>query len=143
MIAVFIIYNTFQMNVGERRRQIGIIRALGTTRDQIVTMIVCEGLMLGVMGVLFGWVVGYLRPIGYRHRPVFWVDLPITRSGLHWFPFALAGALGLTVAVAGAYFPAQRASRLSPAEAMRVVASGELEPSKSLPGGPWHFPFQR
>ena len=129
MIAVFIIYNTFQMNVGERRRQLGILRALGTTRDQIIRMIVGEGLMLGIVGTLLGWIVGFLAAHSLSASTSKLIDIEIANYQLAWFPFMLAGALGMVVSVAGAYFPAMRASRLSPAEAMRVVTSGELEPS--------------
>ncbi len=129
MIAIFIIYNTFQMNVGERRRQFGILRALGTTRDQIVRMIVCEGMMLGIVGTLLGWVVGFFATRWLSASTSQLIEIDIANYQLAWFPFALAGALGMVVSVAGAYFPARRAARLSPAEAMRVVSSGELEPS--------------
>ncbi len=129
MIAIFIIYNTFQMNVGERRRQLGILRALGTTRKQIVQMIVGEGLLLGIVGTLMGWVAGFFATRWLSSATSNLIEIDIANYQLAWFPFVFAGALGIVVSLAGAYFPAQRASRLSPAEAMRVVASGELEPS--------------
>ena len=47
LIAAFVIYNTFQMNVGERRRQLGILRSMGATRRQLLLMIVREGYLVG------------------------------------------------------------------------------------------------
>lgn len=129
VIAIFIIYNTFQMNVGERRRQLGILRALGTTREQIIRMIVGEGLMLGVVGTLIGWIVGFFATHWLVSSTSALMDIEITNYQLSWFPFFVAGAIGMIVSTAGAFFPALRASRLSPAEAMRVISSGDLEPS--------------
>ena len=60
IIAIFIIYNTFQMSVGERRRQIGILRALGTTRGQVIMMILIEALALGAIGIVIGWCLGFI-----------------------------------------------------------------------------------
>ncbi len=129
IIAIFIIYNTFQMNVGERRRQLGILRALGTTRKQIEKMIVLEGLVLGIVGTLLGWVLGYFATRWLSGATSTLTDLEIANYQIAWTPFEASAGLGISVALAGAYFPAKRASRLSPSEAMRVVSSGELEPS--------------
>ncbi|MEX0819596.1 MAG: ABC transporter permease, partial [Pirellulaceae bacterium] len=60
VIAAFIIFNTFQMTVGERRRQLGILRAIGATRRQVTFLILREGLLVGLVGMILGAVVGYL-----------------------------------------------------------------------------------
>ncbi len=58
LIALFIIYNTFQMSVGERRKQFGILRALGTTRGQIRWMILREALMMSLVACAVGCLLG-------------------------------------------------------------------------------------
>lgn len=129
MIAIFIIYNTFQMNVGERRKQFGILRALGTTRRQIVNVIVLEGLVLGVIGTLLGWALGFWGARQLSSASGALLDIPIASNTFNWLPYILGGLCGVGVAIAGAVLPARRASRLSPSEAMRTVSLGELEPS--------------
>jgi len=129
IIAIFIIYNTFQMNVGERRKQFGVLRALGTTRKQIVDAIVLEGLVLGVVGTLFGWVVGFYGAGLLSSASGELLDVTVQSSGRQWLPYVLGALCGIGVAVAGAVLPARRASRLSPSEAMRTVSAGEMEPS--------------
>jgi putative ABC transport system permease protein len=133
IIGIFIIYNTFQMNVGERRRQLGILRALGTTRSQIIWMIVREGWMLGVLGTLVGWGAGLIatRWLTQATANLMEMDIPKT-AAMNWYPLTLSAACGIGVALLGAFFPARRASWLSPAEAMRVVASGDMEPDHRL-----------
>lgn len=132
MIAIFIIYNTFQMNVGERRRQLGIMRAIGATGKEIQTMIVREGVLLGIVGTIVGWIVGYVGTSYLALANNSLLDIKVASQNFEWFPFALAGVCGVGVSIFGAYFPAKRAARLSPSEAMRVVAAGELEPSNRL-----------
>jgi len=129
MIAVFIIYNTFQMNVGERRKQFGVLRALGTTRRQIVNVIVLEGLVLGIAGTLIGWVLGFWGARQLSSASGALLDMPVESSGMNWLPYLFGALCGVGVAVLGAVLPARRASRLSPSEAMRTVSIGELEPS--------------
>ncbi len=132
VIAIFIIYNTFQMNVGERRRQLGMLRAIGTTRGQIVLMIVREGLILGLIGTLLGSIAGW-----YGAKVLSIATTNLLQVGTitqYWSPFALASSIacGLGVAAFGAYFPARRAGRLSPAEAMKVVTATDFEkPNKA------------
>jgi putative ABC transport system permease protein len=130
LIAAFIIYNTFQMNVGERRRQLGILRSMGALRKQLLWMIVREGLWLGVVGVLIGCVVGNLGARVLNQSTAKLLQISIPPSPWTFWPYFTAAIAGLVVAFLGAFFPALRASRLSPAEAMRVVASGEFGTSR-------------
>ena len=60
IIAIFIIYNTFVMAVGERRKQLGILRAIGATPSQIQRMILRELPWISD-GFCGGLPVGYLR----------------------------------------------------------------------------------
>ena len=50
VLAFFTIFNTFLMNVGERRRQLAVLRAIGATRRQIMRMLLLEGLAMGLVG---------------------------------------------------------------------------------------------
>ncbi len=131
IISAFIIYNTFQMNVGERRRQLGILRSMGATRHQLLWMIVREGLWLGMIGTLLGCFVGHLGAAILRSSTSKLLQIEIPPSPWSIWPYAIAVVCGLGVALLGAFFPALRASKLSPSEAMRVVAKGEFSTSRA------------
>lgn len=119
--AVFIIYNTFQMAVGERRKQLGILRAIGATRRQVAWMILREALAVSVMGAIAGSFLG-VWGAGYLNRAtevVLQVGLPHVE--LTWLPFVIAIGLGIGVSLLGAILPARRASSVAPIEAIRAV----------------------
>lgn len=121
LIAVFIIYNTFQMAVGERRKQLGILRAIGATRGQIERMILKEAGVIGLIGALAGCVLGYLGAgfLNSATEQILMVDLPTPT--LKIWPFVAAVAMGMLIALLGAMLPARRASSVQPVEAMRAV----------------------
>ena len=130
IIAVFIIYNTFQMAVGERRRQLGILRAMGATRRQITEFILHEAFFLGVIGSLVGIAIGVVGAhfLTQATSQVIQTDLPAPR--LSWQPFVVAALFGIGIALVGAFVPARRAGLLSPAEAMQLMTAREIESSR-------------
>src|SRR5262249_62021962 len=54
----FVILNAFLMNLGERRRQLAVLRALGATRGQVTRLLLREALLLGAAGTLLGLAAG-------------------------------------------------------------------------------------
>jgi putative ABC transport system permease protein len=58
LLSAFIILNTFLMNVGERRRQLAITRAIGATRNQIAGMLIQESMILASIGTVIGILLG-------------------------------------------------------------------------------------
>jgi putative ABC transport system permease protein len=117
------IINTLVMAILERRREIGILKALGATDHDVRSLFFAEagamGLFGGIFGVALGWLIGRALTWGttiYLHRQ----DLPGVK--ISYVPWWLAlGAMGFAVVVslvAGLY-PAGRAARLNPVEALR------------------------
>ena len=110
LIAALGIVNTLTMNVVERVREIGILRAAGMTRDQVWRSVVVEAGVLGLagalLGIVLGLVVGGLMVILAGGR----LDVA---SGMPWPIIGLALVLGVVVAMLAAAYPARLASRLS------------------------------
>jgi len=108
------IANVMVISVLERRGEIGLRRALGATRPDIAGQFLAESLLLSLLGGLAGAAVGVAVTAGYSAIKT----LPTTLSAT-----ALGGGIGAALAigaVAGIY-PALRASRLAPTEALRAV----------------------
>jgi len=117
------IINTLVMAILERRREIGILKALGASDGDVQGLFFVEagamGLLGGILGVAFGWLIGRALTFGtsiYLHRQ----DLPSVK--ISYVPWWLAlSAIGFAVFVsflAGLY-PAARAAKLNPVEALR------------------------
>jgi putative ABC transport system permease protein len=127
LVSVFIIINTFLISVTQRRRQFGIMRAIGATKRQIAQLVLSQALTLGVVGTALGALLGvaaahYLtRAMGSLYSTTL-PPLELTPA-----PFAWAIVFGVGISLAGAAFPAYKAMKLSPLDAIRDVASGELE----------------
>lgn len=127
LAAVFIIMNTFLMNVGQRRRQLAVLRAIGATRRQVAGLMFREALLLGVIGTLAGVFLGLgaARLLNVAMSRLFQAPLPAIE--LRALPLAIAAAFGLGVSLLGAWLPARKAARLTPLEGMSGIAPGDVE----------------
>lgn len=119
----FIIFNTFRTIVAERRRDIGMLRALGANRKTIIGMFLAEGLLQGVIGTGLGLLLGYLFGAGMVAiaGPVMSQFINLTMGEPVVTPWLLAVSilLGVGVTVAAGLFPAISASRVTPLDALR------------------------
>lgn len=125
LIALFIIYNTFHMSVGERRKQLGILRAIGTTRGQIQWMILREALVMSLCASAVGCIAG-IYGAGWLSRAsqqMLQVTLPSIQVTA--WPLVVAVIFGMSISLLGAYLPAKRASEVQPLEAIRQIDSGQ------------------
>jgi putative ABC transport system permease protein len=120
----FIVYNALAIAVAQRRREIGILRALGTTRLQIMTLFVGEGLALGFVGAVLGVGFGLFMArmvLKVAAGSVMVVNMPAITDQLLVDPRDLIAsvALGVAVAFLAAFFPARQAAATEPASVMR------------------------
>ena len=131
VVGAFLVGNALAMTVGERTRELGLLRAAGTTSRQVLGIVVRQALALGVIGSAIGVVAGIVLAaamIGFLSttRAVLVVGLPLPIGGL-----LAAFLLGLLVTLIGAVLPAMRAARLSPLDALRPPRRGERGLSRS------------
>jgi putative ABC transport system permease protein len=122
-VATLGIINTLVMAILERRREIGVLKALGAADSDVKQLFFVEagvmGLAGGVLGVFFGWLIGRALTLGtniYLKRQ----DLPgVEISAVPWW--LIAGAIGfaLLVSLIAGLYPASRAAKLNPVDALR------------------------
>jgi putative ABC transport system permease protein len=127
LVGAFIIFNTFSITVAQRTREFALLRALGSTRRQIVTAVVGEALVLGVAASALGLVagLGFAKLLGALFDAA---GMGIPRAGMELAPRTIVVSLGVGVGVTllAALAPALRATRVSPVEAL----AGTAQPSR-------------
>ncbi len=124
LVAAFNIVATLFMVVLEKRRDIGVLKSMGASSALVLQVFLGEGLLIGVLGTLLGTVAGGLL-IGFLQRypvvqlpgDVYFIErLPVRPEG---GDFAAVVFAALVLCLAASFYPAWRASRLDPVDAIR------------------------
>lgn len=126
VVAAFGISNILTMMVLEKYKDIGILRALGMKSSQITKIFLMQGLFIGVIGTILGCLGGYglgsllqVLPINLPME-IYYVDkVPVQFNPRD---FGAIAALACTVSLLASYFPARKAMRIQPVEAIRYYA---------------------
>jgi len=133
-VGAFLVFNALSMTVLERTRELGMLRALGSTRAMIARSVVLEAAILGALGSLLGVLFGYgmAKGLVYLFGKAFLFKI----TTLILSPFAVVSAVvvGIAVTVIAALYPAFMAGRVSPVAAMRARSGDPSGEGKRSPG---------
>jgi len=135
-IGMFIIYNSFAIAVTQRRSEIGVLRALGATRGQILRLFLLESAVTGVIGSIGGLFFGILiaqgiaASIGALISDVYGVAQRADELATNPNLLALALGIGIVTSIVAAAIPARNAARVDPVQALQkgkyqVLSAGE------------------
>jgi putative ABC transport system permease protein len=112
MISFLVVLLAMYTAIIERTREIGILRAIGATRAKVVRLIVAESLLICLVGTLLGMLLAF----GVKETFVHAFPTQIVQLTLPW---ALGAAgLGLAGGLLGSFYPALRAAKLDPVQAL-------------------------
>ncbi|MEV6784015.1 FtsX-like permease family protein [Streptomyces sp. NPDC051098] len=120
LVGIFLIVNTFSMLVAQRTREIGLMRAIGSSRRQVNRSVLIEALFLGIVGSVagiaagVGLAVGLMKLMGSLGMNLSTDDLTVKLTTP-----VVGLVLGIVVTVVAAYVPARRAGKVSPMAALR------------------------
>ena len=124
VVAAFNLISTLIMIVMEKKREIGVLRAMGCSQGSISRIFIMEGTMIGTIGTLLGTIVGYL--ILQLLSKFQFVDLPVEIYQFELLPVKLEQFDVLLIVIStvlisflATLYPAWRASRLMPVDAIR------------------------
>jgi putative ABC transport system permease protein len=121
--AVFIALSVFLMSVGERRRQLSILRAIGATRRQVIGLVCREALAMGVLGTLAGIPLGVYGGKFLIRSMAAMLQANLPESPDMRWAIGVGAVLGPAICLLAAWYPARRASRVSPLEGIRPVVT--------------------
>ncbi|MET7453830.1 FtsX-like permease family protein [Streptomyces sp. NPDC005574] len=120
LVGIFLIINTFSMLVAQRTREIGLMRAIGSSRKQVNRSVLVEALLLGVFGSVLGVGAGVGLAVGLmKVMSSMGMELSTDDLTVKWTTAVAGLALGIIVTVLAAYVPARRAGKVSPMAALR------------------------
>jgi putative ABC transport system permease protein len=135
-LGVFLIFHIMLMSLAERTHEIGLMHAIGTTRNQIAAALVAEAALLASMGAAIGWGAGLAAAVGMSQ---------LRLSSMGMTPYSIGSVqVGLTLAVAGlgvvatllgAAYPIWKSRHLSTTLALRP--RGLAEARRPLPRFAW------
>ncbi len=123
-VAAFNIISTLIMVVIEKRKDIGILKSMGSTNASVMKIFMFEGLVVGAVGIILGSIFGYLlcwiqRSFNIISLPpeIYFIStLPVEMRPLD---FILVASAAMILTFLATVYPARRAAQLSPVEAIR------------------------
>ena len=121
-VGAFTIFNTFNILITQRTRELALLRALGAGPGQVTRSVLAEALAVGIVAWILGLLGGIGLAVGLQALlGAFGIDLPTT--GLQVLPRTIIVSLlvGVGVTLAASVAPARRAARIPPIAAMRDV----------------------
>jgi putative ABC transport system permease protein len=122
LVGSFVIWNTFNVLVAQRRREVALLRAVGATRRQVLTGVLLEAGCIGLVSGGIGLGAGIGLAVGIRTLLTFiGIEMPTTSPAIETRTVLVALSVGLFVTVLAAILPAWSATRVSPMEALRDV----------------------
>ncbi|HUS43766.1 MAG TPA: FtsX-like permease family protein [Ilumatobacteraceae bacterium] len=135
-VSAFIINNVFQITIGQRLRELALLRAVGASGRQVRWMISTEALVLGVLATVFGVIGG----IGVANLLIFLFDaagagFPDTQTVLQLRTVIVAALVGIGITMASVIVPSRRAAKIPPVAAMRPELGFAAMRSRRLVAG--------
>ena len=125
LVGAFTIFNTLSITVAQRSREFGLLRMVGASRRQVLSSVLVEALVIGVLASLIGLAAGF--GIAKGLDAVFTsmqIDLPEAGMVFATRTVIVAMAVGVLVTLAAGLLPAWRATRVPPVAALRDAAPG-------------------
>jgi putative ABC transport system permease protein len=128
-LAGLIMFNTFRTSVVERKRDIGMLRAVGAKRKFVMRAILYEGLILAILGTVLGMLLGvgfaYGAKAGLSAMFENLMGRPLGDPRFTFSTYLVTIAFGLGIPLISVLLPARGASDITPLEAMRPATAGQ------------------
>jgi putative ABC transport system permease protein len=122
-VGSFVIYNVFSISAAQRQRENALLRAIGASKRQVTTTMLCEAVAVGLFGSALGLVsgIGLSRGLSALLRS-FGIELPSVGLVLSSSTVINTLVVGLLITVLSSFLPALRAGRVPPLAAMRETS---------------------
>jgi putative ABC transport system permease protein len=130
-VGMFLIYNAISVSVAQRRREVGILRALGVTKASATRLFCLEALLMALVGTAVGLAFGQtlarfaLENVQSTiHRFILPIHPPVPE--INGRIVLIAALASFATTLIGAYFPARKSARIEPVEALRATRASSV-----------------
>ncbi len=124
----FTIFNTFSITVGQRTRELALLRVVGASRRQVFRSVLGEAALTGLVASVIGLGLGVLAALGLKALlKAFGIELPSAPLVFQARTVVIAIAVGVGVTVISAIVPARRAVRIAPVAALVEDSGAEAD----------------
>ena len=123
-VASFSIFSALTLTVFEKRRDIGLLVALGAEKKNIQRIYLYQGLLTGLIGTIAGCIIGFAVVWAQQEFGFFTLDtsvyiIPALPVELHWQDFVIVSIGAMVLVAVASFMPSRRAAMTRPAEALR------------------------
>jgi putative ABC transport system permease protein len=130
-VGAFLIFNTFSIIVAQRTRELALLRCLGASRRQVLSSVLLESGIVGLVASAVGLGLGLVLAIGLRAMlNAFGIDLPTTSSRFEVRTVIVSLLVGVLVTLVSSFMPALKATRVAPVAALQPEAA--VPPARSI-----------
>jgi putative ABC transport system permease protein len=124
-VGSFVIWNTFNVLVAQRRREVALLRAVGATRGQVLSGVLLEAALIGLVSGGIGLLLGVGLAAGIRSLlKLTGVEVPTTAPAIETRTMVVSMGVGLVVTLISAVIPSRNATQIAPMEALRRAGPG-------------------
>jgi putative ABC transport system permease protein len=122
IVGAFVIFNTFSITVAQRIREYGLLRTLGASRRQVLTSVLVEAALIGLLGAVTGILGGLLFAKGIEALfNALGIGLPTTALVVATRTVVVSLVIGIAVTLVAVLNPALRSTRVPPIAAMQEL----------------------
>src|SRR6266700_2524761 len=123
-VGAFLIFNTFSIIVAQRTRELALLRCLGASRRQVLSSVLLESGLVGLVASAIGLGCGVLIALGLRGvLGAVGIDLPSTGTVFEVRTVIVSLVVGVVITLVSSFMPALKATRVPPVAAMRAEAA--------------------
>ena len=129
-VASILVLSTIVMTVKSKEREIAILRTLGASSNQLILIFFTQGLIVSIIGILFGLIIGYLFTININNM-VYLIELMLNRNLLdayfiNYFPYYIDSyqilficLISFLISIITSFIPSLKATKLDPLQILR------------------------
>ncbi len=120
MSSAFAVVTIQMMQVTSKTRDIGVMRAIGSKRKDVLLVFIFQGMVIGAIGAGLGTILGVVYTVYAKETHLTFQGSLALEVNYNWTSIAQTDVLAFVLAVVASIYPAYKATRLEPVEAMRV-----------------------